>query len=596
MNGVSDQALWRQVNQALVAKNIGELQYEECFDLHPSASGWSLTLSSGVCYSGRGWRTVWGQMRVAAESLRRNGVPVNSAAQFFIDAQRELELDDIVLANLLEECAQTLQGDLQAWHIRQGVTAADLATMDVDAMQPYLSGHPKAVLNKGRLGWGKSDLERYAPESSNPIRLRWIAVKPALCRIGVSTSDALQAVVRTAMSATDYRALQQKLPQQDEGAMPWILLPVHPWQWQHHIIKHFYSWLADGDLVDLGEAGYRYLPLQSIRTLANVDVPTAFNVKLPITILNTSCYRGIPGRYIEIGGRLSNWLHERCQTDPLLYDRGTVVLKEPVGVSCRHPQLEQIDQAPYRFHELLGVVWRDSVQSTLRTGEQAMLVAALLECDNQGDCVVGQLMARSGLSARRWMRAYFDAVVVPLYHLLCQYGVGLVAHGQNITLILEGAVPKRVALKDLQGDLRLVDQCFAELDSLDGDIKAVLTRLPAPYLVHDLQTGHFVTVLRYLSALLQEQDLLSETDFYGELAEAIQHYQRAYPQLKERFQLFELLAPSMKRVCINRVRFREGYGDRHERPVPILGSDLNNPLWSKHIDINRRVTDESATR
>ncbi len=327
-------------------------------------------------------------------------------------------------------------------------------------------------------------------------------------------------------------------------------------------------------------AGYRYLPLQSIRTLANVDHPDHPNIKLPITILNTSCYRGIPSQYIRIGAQLSTWLDERCQTDPLLYDRGTQVLKEPVGITCAHPRYEQVANAPYRYHEMLGVIWRDSVQSKLKDGEQAMLVAALLQLDNHGDTVIRHLIATSKLSPLRWVRTMFDVVVIPLYHLMCQYGVGLVAHGQNLTLILEQGVPKRLAIKDLQGDMRLVDQPFPELHSLAENVQGVLTRLPAAYLMHDLQTGHFVTVLRYLSALMQEQNLLAETAFYAALADSIRDYQNAYPQLQERFAMFDLLTPTIKRVCINRVRFKEGYGDRAERPLPVLGSDLNNPLLS----------------
>ncbi|MFP1592810.1 IucA/IucC family C-terminal-domain containing protein [Escherichia coli] len=51
-------------------------------------------------------------------------------------------------------------------------------------------------------------------------------------------------------------------------------------------------------------------------------------------------------------------------------------------------------------------------------------------------------------------------VVVPLYHLLCRYGVALIAHEQNITLAMKEGVPQRVLLKDFQGDMRLVKEEF----------------------------------------------------------------------------------------------------------------------------------------
>jgi aerobactin synthase len=598
MTVLSEAQLWPQLNRALVAKVISELQYEECLQPVGVDEYWHLTLKSGVCYTFCAWKSIWQQLRVNADSLLRDGVNVHSAAQFFIDAKQELELDNIVLANLLEECAQTLVADQQAWRVKQNTSAESMAAMDVDAMQSYLDGHPKAVLNKGRIGWGMDALQAYTPECAQTIVLRWIALPTSVCNVGVVEQGDLLSSVKSAMSERDFHSLQQRLQEHlqqrsselNADAESWLLIPVHPWQWQHKIQIHFQHWIASGELLDLGQWGYRFLPLQSIRTLANVDHPERPNVKLPLTILNTSCYRGIPGKYIEVGARLSQWLHDLCSTDPLLFDAGTVVLREPVGIFCEHSHYNQIPDSPYRYHEMLGVIWRDSVQSKLRDSERAMLVAGLLQQDNRGDLVLRHLIADSGLSASRWLQALFNAVVVPLYHLMCQYGIGLVAHGQNLTLILENGVPKRLAIKDLQGDLRLVDQEFPELGSLPSDIKSVLTRLPAQYLIHDLQTGHFVTVLRYLSALMQEHSLIHEMEFYEVLANTLKAYKKQFPHLQERHQMFDLLTPKLKRVCINRVRFKEGYGDRQERPLPVLGSDLDNPLFTSAVSLSKEMS------
>ena len=61
----------------------------------------------------------------------------------------------------------------------------------------------------------------------------------------------------------------------------------------------------------------------------------------------------------------------------------------------------------------------------------------------------------------------FKHVVVPIYHLMAKYGVGIVAHGQNVTLVLEDNFPAGCLIKDFHGDLRLIDQPFEELNSLD---------------------------------------------------------------------------------------------------------------------------------
>ncbi len=50
--------------------------------------------------------------------------------------------------------------------------------------------------------------------------------------------------------------------------------------------------------------------------------------------------------------------------------------------------------------------------------------------------------------------------------------------------------------------MRLVKDAFPEMDSLPQEVRDVTARLSADYLIHDLQTGHFVTVLRFVSPLM----------------------------------------------------------------------------------------------
>ena len=93
-----------------------------------------------------------------------------------------------------------------------------------------------------------------------------------------------------------------------------------------------------------------------------------------------------------------------------------------------------------------------------------------------------------------------------------------------------------------------------------------------------MQTGHIVSVLRFLSEALAAYDRFDERTFYAILAGAIRRYQAQNPELAERFALFDLFAPKIPRIAINKVRFAIGYGDSGERPLPDLGTPLDNPL------------------
>ncbi|MBE8214583.1 IucA/IucC family siderophore biosynthesis protein, partial [Leptospira borgpetersenii serovar Ballum] len=91
----------------------------------------------------------------------------------------------------------------------------------------------------------------------------------------------------------------------------WLPVPLHPWQWQQKIALHFLPQLARGEIIDLGVFGDEYIAQQSLRTLTNVSRRSAFDIKLPLTIYNTSCYRGIPGKYIAAGPLASRWLQQQ---------------------------------------------------------------------------------------------------------------------------------------------------------------------------------------------------------------------------------------------------------------------------------------------
>lgn len=576
---MSDQSLWQRVNIELAAKIIGECSYEEC--LHPDAlegGQYRLHLASGVTYTFSARATVWTWLRVDRQSLRRDGAVVESAVQLLIDAQNELGCSDITLAVLIEEIQNTLYSEVQRQRALEHYSAAELVVMPGPQLQALLDGHPKALANKGRMGWGATDLKRYAPESAVGFQLHFIAVRRVRVQQALAKNISEKMLMEQCLDKTAQRELEQRMGAAGLSLSDYVLMPVHPWQWQQFVISQYAEWLADGTLVDLGELGDRYLPQQSIRTLSNISRPDRCDVKLPLTILNTSCYRGVPGKTIEAGVAVAAWLREIIASDPLLSDRQLSVQADLSGLHCQHPRQRQLAGSPYRYAEMLGAVWRDSLESLLAPGERGVLMSTLMQTDANGRALVCEYVNASGIGAAQWLRELFDAVVVPLYHLMCAYGVGLVAHGQNISLILRDSRPQRAVLKDFHGDLRLVDREFPQLSSLPAKTRAALAHLPPEYLLHDLVTGHFVTTLRFVSPLFDEQLGLPEIMFYRILADSLQDYMAAHPALRERQRLFPLFTARLHKVCINRVRFRIGYEDCAERPLPELGTPIANPL------------------
>lgn len=175
-------------------------------------------------------------------------------------------------------------------------------------------------------------------------------------------------------------------------------------------------------MVELGEFGDEYLAQQSLRTLTNASRPAPYDIKLPLTIYNTSCYRGIPGKYIAAGPLASRWLQQQFASDATLIHSGAQVLGEPAAGYLSHPGYAALPEAPYRYQEMLGVIWRENPSCYLQDGEQAVLMAALMETDNDGRPLIDAWIKRSGLTADAWLEKLFEATVIPFYHLLCRYG------------------------------------------------------------------------------------------------------------------------------------------------------------------------------
>ena len=579
--------LWQAASRALLAKALSELTYEEV--LRPSLTlgpdgrfAATLRLASGVEYRFAGVRRIWGNLAVEADSVLRasgGGLAAADDPQLLVlDARAELGGDGAATAGFLRELGRTLHAEVVRLAQCGSLDGAAWLALAPDVLQGLLSGHPKAIANKGRLGWGSDAAAAFAPEQAEPFRLHWVVV------------DARQATVAADGEDVSARWAAECIPEEERGAFMAAVagcgipagravpLPVHPWQWRNVVLPEFAGELAAGSIAPIGEFGDRYRPQQSIRTLTNVGRRGRADVKLALSILNTSAYRGLSGRTIAAGQRLSRWLAGIVAADPLLRRRRVTPLIEVLGVHCAQPAYAALPDAPYHYQEHLGAVLRESADAHCGPGEVPMLYAGLHERDAAGRPLAMALAAQAGLGIRPWLERLFDVTAVPLHHLLCRYGCCPIAHGQNLVVILRRGLPAAMALKDFQGDFDLADTGQAEAAGLPPEVAAALPRKRPEVIVHDIQTAHFVTTLRFLSDGLAAAGALPEAQFYALLARSLRAYQHEAGLPPEDYARYELFAPTLPRVCINKVRLEIGYGDAAARPLPALGTPLRNPL------------------
>ncbi|QUX25916.1 IucA/IucC family siderophore biosynthesis protein [Nocardiopsis sp. MT53] len=575
---------WDRASGLLAAKMVAELCFE--YALVPEADGpgrWSAAVGAArYRFEGRrtlldGWRVLPGVTRVGADGTEAPASPF----ALLRDLGAAGVVDPAVEAFTVGELTATLSADARLAVERR--TAADLADLPYADLEGHQTGHPWIFANKGRVGFSARDRADFPPEARRPVRLPWIAVHRSLAEYhGVPGLE--EEVLRAReLGGETVARFTGRLAAAGADPDAFVWLPVHPWQWDEVVVPLFAAELARGLIVPLGEAGDDYLPQQSIRTFTNLTRPDRFNVKLSLAILNTMVYRGIPTELCRAAPVSTGWVHALHAKDAFLAERHRVILPgEVAAVAVRHPVLEDIPDAPYRHRQLLGALWREPVAGFLEPGERARTLAALLHVDGEGRAFTAELVERSGLDAEEWLAALFGTVLPPLLHLLYRYGLAFNPHGENTIVVYdERDRPVRLAVKDFVDDMKLLDADLPEYEGLPAEALGVLMRFDARELTSSVAKSLFIGHFRYLAPLAEEQLGVGEERFWALVRAEIDRYRAEFPELADRFALFDLLAPEYERVCLNRERLLGGgYHDRAERDAEfhLDAPPVPNPL------------------
>ncbi|MCQ4082967.1 IucA/IucC family siderophore biosynthesis protein [Streptomyces sp. RB6PN25] len=583
--------VWSRVARAILAKMLGEFAYEEVLAPEPDGAGgiggtaapggaYRLEFGDGVTYRFRARRGAYGSWRVDPASITPTGDPFD----FLTRARRAIGLSGDTLGHLLRELTATLAADARL--AAHALSAADLADLDYASLEGHQTGHPWIVPNKGRLGFSSTDTARWAPEARCPRPLPWIAVGRGLAAYrGVAGLETPRSLYACELDESVLRAFDDTVRRRGADPGDHLYLPVHPWQWDETVVPLFAPSIARADIIPLPTDGDLRLPQQSIRTFLNVSRPERHTVKLPLSVLNTLVWRGLPTQRTLAAPAVTAWVHALRDADAFLRDDCRVILLgEVASVTVEHPVYDHLPEVPYQYKELLGAIWREPLARHLDPGERARTLAALIHTDPAGRCLTAELVRRSGLDARTWLRRLFAALLPPLLHFLYRYGTVFSPHGENAIVVFdEGDVPVRLAVKDFVDDINISAEPLPELDTMPDEVRRILLTEPPAFLTQFIHSGLFVGVLRYLAPLCEEQLGVCEDDFWAMVREEIVRHHDRFPELKERFALFDLLTPRIDRLCLNRNRLHlDGYRDRPERPHAAVHGTVPNPLHPLH--------------
>ncbi|MBG6185152.1 siderophore synthetase component [Arthrobacter sp. CAN_A214] len=503
--------------------------------------------------------------------------PAHDPGRFVIDAAARLGLTGTTVANYIAELSATLAAE--AHLAAKGIPSKQLVQLPHAEMEGQLTGHPLLVANKGRLGFAASDCARYAPEACQTLRPIWLAVSRQLAEFRSVPSISEQDLVDRELDPPAQERFQALLREAGADPSGYLMLPAHPWQVDHVVRQLWSGSMLAGQIIVLGEAEDDYRPTQSIRTLVNIDQPTRMQVKLPLKILNTSVYRGIPRHCSLAAPMTTHWLRSIWESDPVLHTHA-VLLGEVASVTVRHPHLADYPGVPYQWDETLGCIWREPVDAFLGAGETAWPLALVLHEDPDGETALLALAERSGRQLSQWLDALVSVTLRPLLHLLHTYGVSVNPHGENLMIICDAeGMPSRLVIKDLVDDVCIsTDPVPARSWEPDGPVR-VLPRKPWHVLRQYLVDALFLGVWAPLGQLLDTHGMpAGSAQLWGLTRDVITDYTNAHPEQAAQLQATGLLGREFGRYPLNGYRLRMGYTDLTTRPPVAKAGSMPNPM------------------
>lgn len=594
--------LWHKVNRLLVRKAIAEYAHEQLFSPQLLAAaereGWQryeLAADTEGCVYRFEARTMalrhWHIEPASIERLLDGQPQALDALTFVIDFKRTLGIPADKLPVYLDEISSTLYGAAFK-HGERALSSAELADADYQTIEAaMIEGHPGFVANNGRLGFNAFDYHAYAPETGSRFAIIWLAVHRDNAHFAAVPGLDHEQLLREELGEVQLQAYRQQLHEQGLNADDYLLMPTHPWQWFSKLSLMFAADIAQRKIVPLGRSSDEYVAQQSLRTYYNMSQPQRCYVKTSLSILNMGFMRGLSPYYMAGTPAINAYLDQLISSDPVLREYGFSILREVASVGYRNRYYEAALETDSPYKKMLSALWRESPASRLKSGERLMTMAALLHLDPQGQALLPELIRRSGLAPRAWMRRYMDAFLRPLMHCFYAHHLVFMPHGENLILVLDGHVPVRAIMKDIAEESAILDK--------DAQMPPGLERLavdvPEDYKILGIFIDVFDGVFRHMSQILEENQCMSETEFWRGVAESVIDYQHAHPELAERFTRYDFFAPSFLHSCLNRLQLKNNL-QMVDLANPARSLIMAEPLANPVAPFAPRVEHEPAPR
>ncbi|NLP52817.1 IucA/IucC family protein [Bacillus sp. RO1] len=403
--------------------------------------------------------------------------------------------------------------------------------------QSVIEGHTLHPCSKTRLGLSIDETRRFAPEWRSEVDLVVLAIHKDVARITCMEKQSI-----TEILLSDYPELHKEYCH----LTSYELLPVHPWQYEHTIRKHYQKELIENRIIPL-HTSIRVRPLMSFRSMAPTKGSTLHHIKTAVNIQMTSAKRTVSPASVHNGPVLSKLLKDIEQKDPFIKGKA-VFLSEIAGCHFKviHPSSE-LD-----LEKNLSCIIRENPEAALAPDKLAIPAAALLnKLPFSKGILIKELVESYAISHRlspkiaamNFVEEYGKVLIPVLIHLIVKYGISMEAHLQNAIIIFRKGQPVELMIRD-NGGIRIHQQdasSWLDLNQIDQSTNILTDQYLDLYKMFSHAVIH--NHLGELIVILAKEFSVGEIYLWRMVKQVIKHtFQELYSNLSTKEQAMGLEA------------------------------------------------------
>ncbi|WP_270180851.1 IucA/IucC family protein [Alkalihalobacillus sp. CinArs1] len=354
--------------------------------------------------------------------------------------------------------------------------------------QWVVQGHTIHPCSRTRLGLSPMDVSRYAPEWGGQPDVIPVLVHKSYCRSTHKKKSATRILLE------EYPELQEDLERvaSEKGIehREYELIPVHPWQFEHTISKHYRRLIERNMIIPLSER-IKTMALISFRSLAPFENRSKHHIKTAINVQMTSAVRTVSAASTYNGPLISSVLKEIGARDPFI-SNSLSFMGEDAGI---HFEPDSDGDDRHFLQKNLASIIRENPEATLTKDEVAIPAAAFIaDSPVSQKLILQELVERYKekmnhpslqVAAEAFIKRYCEVLLPGIMSLIVKYGVSLEAHLQNTVCVFKDGVPERVIFRD-NGGIRILTErleTFVALGALDNSTNLLTTK---PEELHDI--------------------------------------------------------------------------------------------------------------